>query len=300
MKISLAQFGYILFYSLLFCSLPSFSLNHGVNQTPLCQAINAKNYNETRLILVQGANANEKCYGGYSTLHLAARLKQISIIKILITYGAHIDDQENLLEASPLHFAIKYADSDTVIAMLDYGANIESYSGFYGTPLNLAVRSAKPEILKILLDRNANINVKDEQGITPFFYVFSPEVASELVQEKMFKILLMLLRNGDSWRENIGIINEVHERWGSVLHYACLEVSSITIKPFIKMISLLLKHPQFDPSLKNKKGLTALEKVREQIARAENWEHYNFYLCPSNYGLNKPVELYQIACVLQG
>ncbi len=68
-----------------------------------------------------------------------------------------------------MHLAAKAGNVEVVTALLDAGANINAQargSGGTGTPLLVAIRGEKPEVVKLLLARNADVTLADEYGDT--------------------------------------------------------------------------------------------------------------------------------------
>ena len=72
-------------------------------------------------------------------------------------------------EVTPLCNAIIKGDIATVKKFIEYGANVnETFNGM--TPLMFAARYNKVEILKLLLEKGANTDAKDEKGFTALQY----------------------------------------------------------------------------------------------------------------------------------
>ena len=72
-------------------------------------------------------------------------------------------------EVTPLCNAIVKGDIETVKKFIEYGADVnESTNGT--TPLMLAARYNKVEILKLLLEKGAKTGAKDERGYTALQY----------------------------------------------------------------------------------------------------------------------------------
>jgi ankyrin repeat protein len=75
----------------------------------------------------------------------------------------------------PLHRAIDAGDARAVASLLDAGANVnepirsnEQHSSEWGnTPLHLAARDGRDDIVRLLLSRGANFNAQNDRGITP-------------------------------------------------------------------------------------------------------------------------------------
>jgi ankyrin repeat protein len=72
-------------------------------------------------------------------------------------------------EVTPLCNAIFKGDIATVKKFIEYGADVnETFNGM--TPLMIAARYNKVEILKLLLEKGANTNTKDKKGFTALQY----------------------------------------------------------------------------------------------------------------------------------
>lgn len=87
----------------------------------------------TALLLDRGADVNDKGHAGMTPLHYAAKDNHLAIVKLLLDRGAHV--------------------------------NARDFGGW--TPLHMAARySSRPEIIWLLLDRNANFRARTSRGIT--------------------------------------------------------------------------------------------------------------------------------------
>ena len=189
-------------------------------------AVMYKNKDIIRLLLNYGANVNDTAMNGQnklSVLSFAVGTQDLEIIKMLINNGAVpapeavliamtlgnkdivnffrsldqkkiIKNTEALFNAiiyssdvlsaekfikdiailssefkgnTPLMLAVASKNKEMVKLLLDNGANINIKDKIYGyTPLIIAVRVGDLEIAKLLLDYCADINIKDNQGKT--------------------------------------------------------------------------------------------------------------------------------------
>jgi uncharacterized protein len=66
---------------------------------------------------------------------------------------------------SPLNIAISRGDVQTVIKFIEYGVDVNEESNDM-TPLMVAARYNKVEIIKILISNGAYVNAKDKNGFT--------------------------------------------------------------------------------------------------------------------------------------
>jgi ankyrin repeat protein len=70
---------------------------------------------------------------------------------------------------TPLSVAIMKGDIDTVKKFIEYGADVNEYSNGL-SPLMIAARYNKTDIITFLLSKGARLNEKDEQGFTALKY----------------------------------------------------------------------------------------------------------------------------------
>lgn len=72
---------------------------------------------------------------------------------------------------SPLHEAILTGNMDMLDVLLDYGANLHLRPGESHLPaLSFACIHAGPQIISRLIERGADIEIKDAGGMTPLFH----------------------------------------------------------------------------------------------------------------------------------
>lgn len=69
----------------------------------------------------------------------------------------------NIRDVSPLCQAIAKGDYQTVKKMIEFGTDV-NYTSRGMTPLMYAARYNKVEIVKLLLENGAKVNLKDEKG----------------------------------------------------------------------------------------------------------------------------------------
>ena len=95
--------------------------------------------------------------------------------------GSHIP--ANILNAD-LHTAAEEGNTEEVELLLDRGANIETKDKDGLTPLMIAAKWGKTETVELLLDRGANIETKDKDGLTPLM------IAAEWVKTETVELLI--------------------------------------------------------------------------------------------------------------
>ena len=91
----------------------------------------------------------------FSSVTFASNVESAQKIELTTSYN----------EATPLGNAICKGDLETVKKFIEYGANVNEKSNGL-TPLMLAARYNRVEIIKVLLENGANIALQDERGMT--------------------------------------------------------------------------------------------------------------------------------------
>jgi ankyrin repeat protein len=190
--------------------------------TPLSWAVDHDNLDSLKSLIAHGAKVDTKIWGGETALMSEASKGRTEAVKLLLEAGADIHamddtgqtalhrmmdvihlpskDMAELLLAkgaevnskdkcgrTPLHLAAESADADIVKLLLDKGAKVDEKddeSGF--TPLHHAARFGKIDVAELLIARGADINTKDKQGHTPL----------QVAVNHDYKVVELLLNKG--------------------------------------------------------------------------------------------------------
>ncbi|GEM_PF-2064727 len=110
--------------------------------------------------------------GGETPLGWAAGLGNEQAAVVLFDSGAEINVHDETMENSPLQLAAWAGRTSIVKLLLDRNANIEIGAGKdpYGTPLHMAACVGDVEVAQILLARGANINAVNNLSKTPLAF----------------------------------------------------------------------------------------------------------------------------------
>lgn len=192
-------------------------------------------------------------------------------VSLLVEYGANVN-KKTINGRSPLYLAVLYDNDESMIKLLlNKGALVNERNLEGKTALHKACENRKPEIVQILLERGANINICDDNGDTPLKYANDYEVEKILAKE-----IERWLTDG----EDIKISSENTEllRQNDRLLHRCkncyLELEKMKDHKFyngISMYDVLRAHP---------KKLTALTKNKDFVAAFESsWNRklFEFY-----------------------
>ncbi|NXS94511.1 ASB3 protein, partial [Jacana jacana] len=133
----------------------------------------AHNSSECLRLLICAASRDDyihlKTFEGMCALHLSARHGSLESVRVLLEAGA--DPNEVTTEATTaLFLAVENEHTNVVKFLLQHGANVKgphSWSGW--NSLHQASFQGCTEIMKILMEKGASKECKDDFGITPLF-----------------------------------------------------------------------------------------------------------------------------------
>lgn len=177
--------------------------------------VNKLRFNHTALTLALKLQANEiieavvACPNidvntvvrfGQTGLYFAAKTGPISLVKKLISLGAHV----NQSMPSILH-GCAYGESDNeaiVFALVKHGVNVDAVDERNRTPLYIAVQNSLVNVTKALIKCKANINTAEEhRTLTPLIlcagkFPTSIDAYSQQRYIRSLNVLNILLENG--------------------------------------------------------------------------------------------------------
>ena len=158
----------------------------------LCHAVCGGSIDAVKLLIERGAVVER--HSG-KLLTLAVLLNRVDLVKLLIQNGADVeragllgrlDDPErpvaDLLIASGKKVPdwmlpracrpdVSTNELHRVTVLLDYGASLDDRGRFGLTALHYAVRGGKLPLIKLLLERGAQVDALDDEGLTPLLHL---------------------------------------------------------------------------------------------------------------------------------
>ena len=175
------------------------------------------------------------------------------------TYAELINGQGGL---TPLLFAARQGDVESVKAILDAGAPIDTPSGGDGTtPLLMAVINGHLDLAGLLLDRGANPSLTSDNGVTPLFAALNVQWAPRALypqprtylQQKLTYLDFMKRLLDKGVDPNVRLLKKV---WYQEYNFPLLGVDEIGATPFwraayaadVDAMKLLIAHGA-DPNI---------------------------------------------------
>ncbi|MBF0518649.1 MAG: ankyrin repeat domain-containing protein [Nitrospirae bacterium] len=130
-------------------------------------------------------------FEGYKPIHLAAANGNIDLIMLLLKHGADVNDYTMWADLTPLICSVLFEQTTVVEYLLTQGADTEVVDDQGATALVYAVENGRYDIVKSLLENNANVNFHtnyaDYLGYTPLMIA---------VEKNKNELVLLLLEYG--------------------------------------------------------------------------------------------------------
>jgi ankyrin repeat protein/truncated hemoglobin YjbI len=199
----------------------------------LCHAVCGGSINAVKLLLERGAEV--KRHSG-KLLTLAVVMNRVDLVQLLIEHGADVegagflgplDDAErpvaDLLIANGKKVPdwmlpracrpdVSTNELHRVTVLLDYGARLDDRGRFGLTALHYAVRGGKLPLIKLLLERGAQADALDENGVTPLLHLSKTRSKADPIP--VMELLAASGANLDARDENQGTLLMYFARQG--------------------------------------------------------------------------------------
>ena len=135
-------------------------LEDNLGRTPLHCCASAANLG---LLLSKGPNINHTDKYGMTALHRASYLGEFELVQSLLKHKPKLDLHNNQY-GTPLHCAVIGGSVDVVLALLDAEAPVNAVDKRGNSPIHVAARIDRHNILRILIHRGADIAVRNHNG----------------------------------------------------------------------------------------------------------------------------------------
>ncbi|MDA3837449.1 MAG: ankyrin repeat domain-containing protein [Candidatus Delongbacteria bacterium] len=178
-------------------------------QTPMLYAVARNNVEVIKLLKEQNADINYVDEHEQNLLFIAALRNAKESLELLLSYGLDINSKDKYNQ-TPLKNAV-FSGKEMVEFLLKNGAEpapIECMNGNIckiegRTPLHNAMSSNDVEVVQLLIDYKAPVNIQDEDGITPLILA---------IRNGSEDIVKILLNNGadTNLKENVNGQSPLH------------------------------------------------------------------------------------------
>ena len=183
------------------------------NETLLHEAAKHGHLSITELLIRKGARLDLQDNHGHTALHCAASRGHTEIVRALVNAGAPIYSLD-LQDKTPLHLAAENEHVDVVTELVKEEAR-QTESHTQDMFLHMAAMQDNWRLAQLLLQRGADVQVRDNHGKTPLFYA---------VARSNEKTVTELLNAGAEVDDNV--INEaIEHNQESVIHLLLCEFS---------------------------------------------------------------------------
>ncbi|CAD7701665.1 unnamed protein product [Ostreobium quekettii] len=137
------------------------------NVTALMIGVRSNSKEMVETLAEAGAEIDAHDEDGWSALHFAAKEDVPVAVLALIQAGADVDARDQQRQLTPLHVASDRGIYSTMKILLEHGAAVNAVSEAGATPMIEVLGGCKTELVRLLLDHGANIDVKnDRNGVT--------------------------------------------------------------------------------------------------------------------------------------
>lgn len=192
-------------------------------------AVKTRNFDIIKLIIQNAPNLNAKNLYGETCLHVACRLSLYETVKFLMTQKIDIDCQEYEIYSTALHMACFSGNDNIVKLLLEKNAdpNMQDITG--ATPLHICTKFKKITILHTLLSnknsqKTIDANIVDESLNTPLHILLEDDISyNNIVDYAPYFELLIPLTN----------LNMTNKTGNTCLHGLC---KSTIWKTFEKLL----------------------------------------------------------------
>lgn len=146
-------------------------------QTPLMECARTGNVAAVKLLLNHKVNVNAREAGrGQTALMWAAAGKHADVVQTLIEHGTDRNARTGT-GFTPLMFAAQQGDLESARILVASGADFKAVVPKYGSVLTIASASRSEAVALFLLDKGADPNVADADGIAPLHYAVARGIA---------------------------------------------------------------------------------------------------------------------------
>lgn len=151
-------------------------VTHAAATAPIADAAERGDTVAVQDLLRRHSDVNAAQADGMTALHWAALNGDANLVGALLTAKAKVDPVTRLGDYTPLHLAAERGHAAVVTRLLAAGSKPTAFTTTGVQPIHLAADAGSVESLSALLDKGADVNVKDTtHGRTPLIFAASKD-----------------------------------------------------------------------------------------------------------------------------
>ncbi|MFP4565719.1 MAG: ankyrin repeat domain-containing protein [Spirochaetaceae bacterium] len=146
------------------------SSGFALTEATLLEAVGQGNERAARNFLILGYSPNARDESGLPALFRAVRSGSLNVVRLLVDYGADVNEQSGDRGTSPLMEAAGTGQVAVTRQLLEAGADPDMVSTYGQSAAILAASEGHADTLKLLLEWNARTDLVDHLGMTALKY----------------------------------------------------------------------------------------------------------------------------------
>jgi ankyrin repeat protein len=140
------------------------------NISPLSYAVTWDATEIAVLLIDRGADVNFKDpISEEAVITMAAQRGNTEVVRALVAKGADTNVMDKYLDTTPMTIAAEFGHTETVKLLLNHGVPVDQLTANGSTALHEAAGTAETALVRLLLDRHADVNHANKLGRTPLF-----------------------------------------------------------------------------------------------------------------------------------
>ncbi|KAJ5753570.1 uncharacterized protein N7511_007723 [Penicillium nucicola] len=146
------------------------NLSDPKGRTAIFLAVESQQLETIKLLRKAGADIERRDSGRLTPLSRAVELGHLETVRFLVGQENAKTNPDDGLDPTPLQKAVSIGSTDIVQYLLANAANVNHRDEDDRTPLLMAVSlgfEARKEIVGLLIERDADLNLADSKGVTP-------------------------------------------------------------------------------------------------------------------------------------
>lgn len=169
--------------------------------SPLCCALEGKQWTIVQYFLDNHCLGwcKKSARGQFAldiAMYAAVHACSFEHVKLFLEEGANVNyKSESEADFTALYRASMVGELDIMDVLLDYGADVNVRTRFGSTPLHRASRKKTPEVAQLLLKRGADITLANDLGLTCLHHA--------VLRSRVDTIKFLLEAGADPWRRNV-------------------------------------------------------------------------------------------------